>query len=128
MARLISAKGQTGNVVIGSPQEGMRWILKYVVVLLHTSSTSGSRSAYLTIERGGNSVDVGPILATTGSVSGVSATFSASGDVTQTGSGNSSTIWYQYPEAYAVDILALFVNLITGDTVDYFIMVEEASS
>jgi hypothetical protein len=128
MARLITEAGFAGNVVIGSPQEGMKWIIIYAVIVLHTSATSGTRNAYLTVQRGGNSVDVGPILANTGNVTLTSANFSAIGDVTQSTQGNALTIYYQYPQVYAVDSIALFTTLISGDTVDVYLMVEEGSS
>jgi hypothetical protein len=134
MARLISQTGLTSPVNVGSPQEGMKWIVKWALVVLHTSTTTGSRQAAVVVIRGNNSINNGAILADTTSQSGTSTTYAGYGDVisgTIYSVPTAQTQFYQFPEVFAADIVTLASNqtvLQSGDTVDYYIMVEEAPS
>jgi lipid-binding SYLF domain-containing protein len=127
MARLISAKGVAAGGNIGSPPQGMKWIVKWVLLLLHTGTGSGTRSASILISFA-NAGNFGLFIAFTGSQTGVSSTFSAVGTVGPNVAASSNTQFSQFPEIFAVDVINLQVNLISGDTVDYYILVEEVSS
>ena len=131
MARLISAKGLTNSQNIGSPQPGMKWIVKWALVVLHTSSNTGSRDATIGIIRGGNPQNDGTVLATTTAQTSTNAEYAGLGDVSNQNlysPPTSTTQFYQFPEIFAADILVLVAQLQAGDTVDYYIMVEEEAS
>jgi hypothetical protein len=133
MARLISQKGQTANVTIGSPQQGMKWIIKWAVVILHTGTGTGSRNVTLAINRGNTGAlgqeNPGPVIANTGTQTGTSTTYSGIGDVSPQGFYSGQLIQFsQFPEVYAIDVIQSFVSLVSGDTYDYYILIEEASS
>jgi hypothetical protein len=128
MSRLISAQGVTANETIGSPAPGMKWIVKWALVLLHTGTGSGSRSATLVVVRASNAYNRGAILAGSGVQTGTSTTYAGTGEVTSNQEGSDSTVYYDYPEIFSIDSIELIVSLISGDTVDYYILVEEASS
>jgi hypothetical protein len=133
MARLISAKGQTSAGAIGSPQNGTKWVVKWAMVILHTSSTSGTRQAVLYVNRAdvfvtSGGITAGPFLATTGSQTATSANISGTGDVVSSQNANTSVVYQQFPEIYAVDVIYSIVTLVSGDTYDYYVMVEEVPS
>jgi hypothetical protein len=133
MARLISQTGLTANTTIGSPQEGTKWIVKWAVLFLITSSTTGNRSAYLFVKRANNAYLSGPLLGGINPTTGTSTVIvSASEGSTQYyGGGFPLAIFnslYQFIEVYAVDTIQLVVSLQSGDSVDYYILVEEAPS
>jgi hypothetical protein len=129
MARLISQKGLTANTTIGSPQEGFKWIVRWALVVLHTSSTTGTRYVTLGVVRGGNTSDAGADLATTEAQTGTSTTYVGTGEVVNPQLYTSySTIFYTYPEIFSTDIVYLFGAFISGDTADYYMMVEEVPS
>jgi len=128
MAKLLSGKGVTTNVTIGGPPQGMKWIVKYALIVLHTGTGTGSRQADIRISlaRAGVYSSNVPLLANTGSISSTSTAASALGyPINVSASPGQLTIFYQFPEIYAVDSIYLNANLISGDTVDYYIMVEE---
>jgi hypothetical protein len=127
MARLISQTGLPGSQNIGSPQEGTKWVVKWALVVLHTSTTTGSRAAAIEIARAG----IGPNLLTIAYVSGsgTSNTYYGVGDITNNGGGGAQLVqFYGFPEVFAVDIIQLNYQGLSGDTVDYYIMVEEEAS
>jgi hypothetical protein len=131
MARLISAKGVTAAGNIGSPQQGMKWIVKWAIIMLHTGSGSGTRSGLIMVNRANNSyLASGPILANTGNITATSSAIVGVGDVTSQFATNvsSTVIFYQFPEIFSIDVLQTQVTLISGDTYDYYVLVEEASS
>jgi hypothetical protein len=128
MARLISQTGQTASVTIGSPQQGTKWVIKWALIVLHSSATTGTRQAYLVIVRGNNPYEIGPVLATSGNQTGTGGTFIGTGDVTSNQNTQYSVTFYQFPEAFAIDVIMLSATLVSGDTVDYYILVEEAPS
>jgi hypothetical protein len=122
MARLISATGVTAGGTIGSPMEGMKWIVKYALVTLNTGTGSGTRSASLIVQRSGISY-LAETLASI-STSSTSVNYSAIGDVIN----SANTIFYEFPEIYAIDVVQFNITLISGDTASYYLLVEEASS
>jgi hypothetical protein len=128
MARLISQTGLTAATNLGSPQEGMKWVVKWALIVMHSSSTSGTRQAYLTIVRANNQYSLGPTLATVGSQTATSGTFIGTGDVTDNQNTQYPVTFYQFPEVFAIDVIRLNATLVSGDTVDYYILVEEVSS
>jgi len=135
MARLISAKGITANGItqIGMPMPGTKWKVKWVVVVLKTGTGSGSRSANLFVSRG-NVGNFGPFLAATGTQTGTDTEYNAIGDVAIFTTSNPAyfsslfTTYYQFPEVFATDSINLAAVLIAGDSVNYYIMVEEEAS
>jgi hypothetical protein len=133
MARLISAKAQTSGGAIGSPQNGTKWVVRWAMVLLHTGTGSGTRSVDLYVNRANvyntsGGITAGPFLAMTGSQTATSANIQGTGDVTNSQNANTFVVYQQFPEIYAVDVIWSQATLISGDTFDYYIMVEEVAS
>jgi hypothetical protein len=130
MARLISAKGVTAGGTIGSPMEGMKWVVKWALVVLHTGTTTGNRFASMFLYPANNSNNAGVQIAYTGLTSSTSATIAGIGSVINQTGGNVANLtqYYQYPEIFAIDVIQLNVELQSGDTVDYYILVQEEAS
>ena len=127
MAKFLMGKGITKNTIIGSPPKGFKWILKWAMITLYTSTTTGSRTTYLNYILVSNSPYSGCFTLAQISTSSTQIIVSGIGGViNQIGCGATSLIqYYQYPEIF--DNGEIFLNpvLQSGDTVDYYIMVEE---
>ena len=133
MARLISATGVNENVTVGSPQEGMKWIVKWALVILHTGSGTGTRNATLVIARANTGAlgqeNPGPVIANTNDQTGTSTTYSGVGDVSPVAFYNGQLIQFsQFPEVFATDVIQTFTQLVSGDIYDFYVMVEEVPS
>jgi hypothetical protein len=131
MARLLTQQGLTANTTIGSPAQNMKWIVKWAMIVLHTGSGTGTRNPFIYIARAGITANTGSgiLLATAGSQTSTNGTFYGNGDVVNNGAEFTNLLVFsQFPEVFAVDVIGLWWNSVSGDTVDYYIMVEEASS
>jgi hypothetical protein len=129
MARLISAKAQTAGGAIGSPQNGTKWVVKWAMVILHTGTGSGTRQVNIVVMRGNIQLNLsGTLLAGTPSSTATSANITGAGDVVTQVNTGLVTVYQQFPEVYAVDVIQAYATLISGDTFDYYVLVEEASS
>ena len=125
MAKLLSGKGLTATTNIGSPPQGMKWIVKWVLLVLHTGSTTGSRSGAIVAGRANYGINVGTLLAFTGGQTGTDATYYGVGDVTNSAPANFLVEFYAFPEVFSTDVIQLVYSGQNGDTVDYYIMIEE---
>jgi hypothetical protein len=131
MARLLTQQGLTANTTIGSPAQNMKWIVKWAMVVCHSGSGTGTRDPYIYLARGGVTAGTGTgiLLALTGSQTATNSTFYGNGDViNNSGQFTNVLVFSQFPEVFAIDVIELQWNSVSGDTVDYYILVEEASS
>ena len=125
-SQLIELTGQTGVNLSYYPPQGVRWRILGVGLKLVADATSGSRSVRASLQRG--SAGFGSELADTGTVSTVSTTYYATGDV----AGDTSPIlantrsvqWGSHPEIAYPDTLEITSVLISGDTYDIHITFE----
>ena len=123
MLRLLTASGQTASGNLSQPNVGYKWRILAAILSITTSSTTGTRSASLVIYLGSPPTPF-PVLASVSTSSVSSVTTGTGGPNTPNGSA-SNTTWYMYPEMRAADVIKLSVSLQTGDTAEYFLLVDE---
>lgn len=123
MLRLLTASGQTASANLPQPNVGYKWKILAAIISIDTSSTSGTRTAQLGVILGSSSLAY-PVLVSL-STSSVSALVTVTGGPNAPNGSASNTTWYMYPEMRAADVVKLSVSLITGDTVSYYLLVDE---
>ena len=118
MIRVFSATGITANVSF-FPNPGYKYRLLFAGVQLITGTGTGTRIAYLSRQ-----LSISETFASTNNQTSTSSTITAIGSVSPYG-GNTAQGWNDYPEIDAKGGMQVFVTLITGDTVNYTIIVDE---
>ena len=123
MIRVFQVSGNTAGITL-SPGNFWKWRMLYAVIVLHTSSTSGTRTLSMYVTRG---LNYSEHLLTSISESTVSSDFYSVGDVAAQGAGSNGAVyqWAAFPEFIAKDTINVTGTLVTGDTFDYMIVVEE---
>lgn len=125
-SQTIVLTGQTAANLTYQPLQGKRWRILGLMLSLTADSTSGTRSVRATIRRAG--ANVGENIAYTGNQTTVSTTYYAVGGV---GAGSPftgdtvATSWGSHPEVAYPDALVFAAVLISGDTYDVYITMEE---
>jgi hypothetical protein len=122
--RKFSGSGLTALGQTFSPASGLKWKVLGAYVVLHTSATSGSRFVYMFQDL--NKANIGGTeIVNTGSFSTVSSSIIA--PLSQTNSSTVSTFVSQGTDMYITefDQITISGSLISGDTVDYYFVVEE---
>lgn len=111
---------------------GVTWTLIRAVLILHTSANAGSRYLYAVITdslMGTPDYHGDVILAQTNSTTTVSSELLALGDYSQDASAATTvlhhTIWNSKMKVGQMSEIYLAAGLVTGDTWDYFIEVDE---
>ena len=123
MLRLLTASGQTASGNLVQPNAGYKWRILAAIISIDTSSTTGTRTAQLGIVLGSSSRPY-PVLVSM-STSTVSGTVTVTGGPNAPNASATNTDWRVYPEMRAADVVNLSVSLITGDTVSYYLLVDE---
>lgn len=118
MIREFSATGITADVSF-FPNPGYKYRLLFVGIQLITGTGTGTRYSYLKRQ-----LSVSEVYASIGNQTTTSSSFTAIGGVSPEG-GDVSYGWYDYPEIDTKGGMQLAVSLITGDTVNYTIIVDE---
>lgn len=123
MLRLLTASGQTASGNLSQPNVGYKWRILSAILSLSSSSTAGTRTAQLGIIMGSSTLAF-PVLVSLSSDT-VSTVSTATGGPNAPNASATNTIWYMYPEMRSADVVKLSVSLQTGDTVEYYLLVDE---
>ena len=119
MIREFSTTGITGNVSF-FPNPGYKYRLLFAGIQLVSGTGTGTRYAYLKRQ-----LSISEVYVSTGNQTATSSSFTAIGSISPAGGGATSYGWYEYPEIDTKGGMQLAVSLITGDTVNYTIIVDE---
>lgn len=122
----ISFSGLTANNM-WAPPSGKKWVIKAAYLELVTGTTTGSRSAYLVVNRGTSYSTLlqSEILANTGSFSTASSSVSAALSGTGVSQATATTTKYSDVEISHADRIGLHMTIQSGDTVNLMLLVDE---
>ena len=118
MIRVFSATGITGNVSF-FPNPGYKYRLLFAGVQVITGTGTGTRLAFLCRQ-----LSITESFANTNDQTATSSPITAIGSVSPYG-GNTAQRWSDYPEIDTKGGMQLIATLISGDTVNYTIIVDE---
>ena len=123
MLRVLTATGLTASADLAQPNVEYKWKVIYAQLLLKTGTGSGSRNANLSIV-GNGYLFAYPLLASVSS-STASAETGGSGGTAGANPSDGNTSWTAFPEIRAVDQISCGMTLVSGDTVSYYVLVDE---
>ena len=123
MLRVLTATGLTASAYLAQPNVGYKWRILSAQIELTTGTGTGSRSANLNVVGNGSLFNY-PLLAAVSS-STASAVYGGTGGTAGALSGDTNTTWYNFPEIRAADQVECIVSLVSGDTVAYYVLVDE---
>jgi len=121
--RVLTATGLTASADLPQPNVGYKWRILSAQVQLTTGTGTGSRSANLNVVGNGSLFNY-PLLASVSS-STASAVYGGTGGTAGASPSDTNTSWYNFPEIRAVDQVKCIVSLVSGDTVAYYLLVDE---
>lgn len=122
----IQALAQTASDVYLQPPAGKKWLILYAFGVLHTGTGTGNRlltGAVAVNDFSTSIIDAVRVL-NTGTQTGTSTYYQAWGGATNQGSG-SGVSYYDDVSLTSADRLHIEATLISGDTYDYYVRVDE---
>lgn len=120
---MLTATGLTASANLNQPNVGYKWKIIMAQIKLTTGTGTGSRSAELLVI-GDNSLFSYPYLASA-STSTASASVGGTGGVAGENPSQTNTSWTAFPEIRSIDQVQCNVNLVSGDTASYYLLVDE---
>lgn len=123
MLRVLSASGLTASANLNQPNVGYKWKIIMAQIKLTTGTGTGSRSAVLGVV-GYQSLFMYPYLASASS-STASSSSGGTGGVAGANPGQTNLSWNAFTEIRSADLVQCNVSLVSGDTVSYYLLVDE---
>lgn len=123
MLRVLTATGLTASADLAQPNVGYKWKILSAQIQLTAGTGTGSRSASLNVV-GKSSLFNYPLLASVSS-STASSVSGGTGGTAGANPSDANTTWYAFPEIRATDVVECIMSLVSGDTVAYYVLVDE---
>lgn len=126
-SRALLGKGLEAGLSLYLPF-GTRWELYRMTLVLKAGSTSGTRHVYARLSDNLVSDPDGGFaltLADTGAVTTVSASIAAVGGPAPPAGTSTNTLWQGIPVAGQMDQIDIVATLVSGDTFDYYLSLNE---
>jgi hypothetical protein len=122
--RLLTGNGLTANPGNLGPDVGMKWKIIYAQIVITAGSGTGTRQAllvYSAYNQGSTGSPYGLYLINSGTSSG---SVTGQGGILSTGN-SPVTVWNDYPILEHTGVISFNNQLISGDSLNYTILVDE---